>query len=117
MRKLIDNTIDTVVEHELGVWPTSCSIAGMTYTTLLNRVRADFVEMPGLELTVTQAVRLWNMGADDCRSVLDALVDAGFLKWTAGRTVVRTGRELGAVLEPAYVPVRTPQNADKSVAR
>jgi hypothetical protein len=37
----------------------------------------------------TQAVRLWGLGADDCRHVLDSLADAGFLKWTPRRTVVR----------------------------
>jgi hypothetical protein len=47
--------------------------------------------MPGLELTLPQAVRLWGLGADDCRHVLDSLAETGFLKWTARRTVVRTG--------------------------
>ena len=36
----------------------------------------------------------WNIGADDCRFVIDALVDEGFLKWTSKRTVIRTGRAL-----------------------
>ena len=35
-----------------------------------------------------QAGRLWHLGADDCRHVLDALVDAGVLRWTAQRTIV-----------------------------
>jgi hypothetical protein len=65
----------------------------MSLTALINRVRADFVEMPGLELTLPQAVRLWNLGADDCQVVLDTLADAGFLKWTHRRTVIRTGQE------------------------
>lgn len=63
----------------------------MTFASVIDRVRAEFVEMPGLELTLPQAVRLWNLGVDDCRNVLDALADAGFLKWTPRRTVVRTG--------------------------
>ena len=63
----------------------------MTFAAVIDRVRAEFVEMPGLELTLPQAVRLWGLGADDCRHVLDSLADAGFLKWTARRTVVRTG--------------------------
>ena len=46
--------------------------------------------MPGLELTVPQAVRLWSLGMDDCQHVIQALVDAGFLRWTARRTIVRT---------------------------
>ena len=43
---------------------------------------------------MAQGVRLWNIGADDCRFVIDALVDEGFLKWTTKRTVIRTGRAL-----------------------
>lgn len=66
----------------------------MSFSRVVDRVRAEFTEMPGMELTVPQAVRLWNLGADDCRSVLDALVDAGFLTWTAQRTIRRTGSEL-----------------------
>jgi len=63
----------------------------MTLASIVDRVRAEFVEMPGLELTLPQAVRLWGLGADDCRHVLDSLADAGFLRWTARRTVVRAG--------------------------
>jgi hypothetical protein len=63
----------------------------MTVASVIERVRAEFVEMPGLELTLPQAVRLWGLGADDCRHVLDSLADAGFLRWTARRTVVRAG--------------------------
>jgi len=63
----------------------------MNFASIVDRVRAEFVEMPGLELTLPQAVRLWGLGADDCRHVLDSLADAGFLKWTPRRTVVRAG--------------------------
>jgi hypothetical protein len=64
----------------------------MNFATATDRVRGDFTEMPGLELTMGQAIRLWNLGADDCRYVLDALVDAGFLRWTARRTIRRADR-------------------------
>ena len=73
-------------------WPGGCSVWSMSFAKAVDRVRADFLEMPGLELTVPQAVRLWSLGVDDCRHVLDALVDAGFLKWTAKRTIIVTGR-------------------------
>jgi hypothetical protein len=56
-------------------------------------VRLDFVEMPEMELTLPQAVRLWSLGMDDCRFVIDSLVDAGFLAWTPKRTIVRRGRD------------------------
>jgi hypothetical protein len=99
-------------------WLTGCSAVSMSFATIVDRVRADFVEMPGLELTLPQAVRLWNVGADDCRLVLDALADAGFLKWTHRRTVIRTGQapSVGFERELAYVPVRMGIGGDKSVA-
>jgi hypothetical protein len=71
-------------------------------------VRDDFNEMPGLELTLPQAVRLWNLGADDCRFAVDALVDVGFLRWTTRRTIVRTVSESRGTSgsKSRYVPVR-----------
>ena len=62
----------------------------MSFATVVDRVRVDFTEMPEMELTLPQAVRLWTLGMDDCRFVIDALVDAGFLAWTPRRTIVRT---------------------------
>lgn len=89
----------------------------MTFAAVVDRVRAEFVEMPGMQLTLAQATRLWNLGPDDCRSVIDALVDSGFLRWTAQRTVVRTGRDAGAPPTPeANVLVRRRTRFDNSVA-
>jgi len=65
----------------------------MSFATVVDRVRMDFVEMPEMELTLPQAVRLWSLGMDDCRFVIDALVDAGVLAWTPKRTIVRQGRD------------------------
>ena len=75
-------------------WPTSCFFPGMSFPAVIERVRSEFIEMPGMELTMAQASRLWNLGVDDCRFVLDALVDAGFLRWTSRRTIIRTGRNV-----------------------
>ena len=90
----------------------------MEFAAAVDRVLDDFNEMPGLELTLPQAVRLWNMGPDDCRFAVDALVDAGFLKWTARRTLVRTGRAVRRTdvdLDAGYVPVRSPRSNNNSV--
>jgi hypothetical protein len=65
----------------------------MHFATVVERVRTDFTEMPCLELTLAQAIRLWHVGADDCRYVLDALVEEGFLRWTAQRTIVRANHD------------------------
>jgi hypothetical protein len=39
--------------------------------------------MPGLKLTAAQASRFWNVGPDDSRTLLDALVEARVLWRTA----------------------------------
>jgi len=69
-----------------------------------------------MELTLAQAIRLWNLGADDCRSALDALVDVGFLMWTPQRTIMRTGRELTFQAARAHSNVYFEDRLDKSVA-
>ena len=47
--------------------------------SLLNRVRSEFIEMPGLRLRIDQAQRLWNLDRDMCECILRSLVDAKFL--------------------------------------
>ena len=51
------------------------------------RIRAEYLEMPGMRLTVTQAARLFNLDLTDCARVLDALVTDGAL-WTDGRQFI-----------------------------
>jgi hypothetical protein len=58
--------------------------------SLYERVRGEFNEMPGLQLTIPQAARLWGLDTAVCRRVIDALVDAAFLRWTPAGTVVRS---------------------------
>ena len=89
----------------------------MDFATAVDRVRDDFNEMPGLELTVPQAVRLWHMGVDDCRYVLDALVDAGFLQWTPRWTIVRGSQDLraGGSMNAEHISVRNAPRRNKSV--
>jgi hypothetical protein len=48
-------------------------------TKLLNRVRSEFLEMPGLNLTPAQAARLWALDQTTSDWILGELVDAGFL--------------------------------------
>ena len=47
---------------------------------LLNRVRGEFMEMPGLRLRVEQAQRLWNLDRASCEMLLSSLVEAKFLR-------------------------------------
>jgi len=56
---------------------------------IADRVRGEFLEMPGLQLTMEQAARLWGMEQAACRAVIDSLVEAAFLRWTPSGTIVR----------------------------
>ena len=61
----------------------------MDLATVVDRVRAEFVEMPGLHLTVPQAARLFGLDQGACRDVLDSLVGASFLRWTTAGAITR----------------------------
>jgi hypothetical protein len=56
---------------------------------IVARIREEFREMPGLRLTPAQATRLWGLETDTCRKVIDQLVAAAFLRWTAAGAVTR----------------------------
>lgn len=61
--------------------PCGAEILTMSLTTsLLNRVRSEFIEMPGLRLRIDQAQRLWNLDRTSCELVLSSLVSAKFLR-------------------------------------
>jgi hypothetical protein len=64
------------------VTTTSVSRPNVRISDLIDLIRAEYLEVPGLHLTLSQAQRLW--GLDDLTSsiVFDALVEAQFLKRT-----------------------------------
>lgn len=61
---------------------TASERVGDAVATAVTRARADFTEMPGLQLTEAQAARLWSVDRDPCRRALAALVESRFLKRT-----------------------------------
>jgi hypothetical protein len=60
-----------------------------TIPGLLDQIREEFLEMPGLRLTCSQACRLWGLPDARCGGMLDALVDVGFLRRTPDGAYVR----------------------------
>ena len=46
---------------------------------MLRRIRAEFLEMPGMRLTLAQVQRLCGVERHVCEQALRELVDAGFL--------------------------------------
>jgi hypothetical protein len=59
------------------------------FQRLVERVRSEFLEMPGLRLTMPQAARLWGLDLPSCEAVVDALVRREFLQRTASGAVAR----------------------------
>jgi hypothetical protein len=51
----------------------------MPHDILIARMRAEYLEMPGLRLTLEQAQRLCGVERALCQRVLDTLVEMNFL--------------------------------------
>jgi len=56
---------------------------------IVRRIKAEYLEMPGLKLTEEQAERLWNLSRPMCEGFLEALVDSHFLLRTRDGAFVR----------------------------
>ena len=56
---------------------------------LIERVRGEYLEMPGLRLTGVQAQRLWGLDQRRCDLVFRALTEARFLTRTSDGAFVR----------------------------
>lgn len=56
---------------------------------ILQRIRGEYREMPGLQLSLTQACRLWGLEPSPCEAHLNALVDEGFLVCSRNGAYVR----------------------------
>lgn len=46
---------------------------------LARRIRTEYLEMPGLQLSADQAARLWAVDQGTCLTALGALVETGYL--------------------------------------
>jgi hypothetical protein len=55
----------------------------------IDRVIAEYLEMPGLCLTPPQAARLWGVATVDADRMLQRLTTAGFLTRTSAGAYVR----------------------------
>lgn len=59
---------------------------------LIGRVRAEYLEMPGLCLTIHQVQRLWGLERRTCEALLKSLIDSRFLRRTDRGLFVRRRR-------------------------
>ena len=62
---------------------------------VLRRVQGEYIEMPGLRLTIAQAQRLWGLDRTVCDALLGALVEAKFLFRTRDGAFVRADHAVG----------------------
>jgi hypothetical protein len=77
MSTMVDRTVvEGTVVDPTGVERNGA--AGVTLALLL-RIRGEFLEMPGLRLTLRQAMRLWHLDAETCEAALRLLVEHRFL--------------------------------------
>src|SRR5204863_9779357 len=72
------------------------AIFPMTYNAstdpLIERLKAEFLEMPGLKLTEAQAQRMWSLDATLCSSLLETLVNTSILFRTRDSASIRIER-------------------------
>ena len=55
------------------------------------RARGDYLDMPGLSLTLVQAQRLWGLDRRTCAKVMSKLVQDGCLRQRPDGSYVRRG--------------------------
>jgi hypothetical protein len=67
---------------------------------MLQRICAEYLEMPGLQLTVEQAQRLWGLDKETCVRALEFLVENRFLVRTGGYLYARLTE--GSIAVPAF---------------
>lgn len=57
--------------------------------SVVQHMRGEFLESPGLRLTLGQIQRLWRLDAEDCSAAVQKLLDARFLREERDGTFVR----------------------------
>jgi hypothetical protein len=57
--------------------------------TLIEQIRAEYAEMPGLSVTLPQAQRLWAIDQATCEAAFRRLIASGVLRRTSQGKFVR----------------------------
>jgi hypothetical protein len=83
----------------------------MRYKAVLTRIRAEYLEMPGLRLTIEQAQRLCGVERAWCERVMDALVAEQFLCVKADGAYARLTDGDVVRRRPAKADLRTDKGA------
>ena len=83
-RRIEKTGLETRNTRSAGLWYGRCYLVQRRNVMspsshLLNRVRSEFIEMPGLRLRLDQAQRLFTLERGVCETVLRSLVEVKFL--------------------------------------
>jgi Fic family protein len=73
----------------------------MRIDEVLQRIRGEFIEMPGLRLTAPQAQRLWGLERHVCEQALGTLVEKKFLSQMRDGSFMKTDGPTRASRTPA----------------
>jgi hypothetical protein len=65
------------------------AVQSETLRDLARRIEAEYAEMPGLSVTLSQAQRLWAVDRHTCETVFDRLIARGVLRMTTKGRFVR----------------------------
>jgi len=68
-------------------------------------IRMEYVELPGLKLTLWQTQRLWNLPEDVCRQALTVLTQSRFLTRAADGAYVRAATPVSRP-DPSHAPLQ-----------
>ena len=60
-----------------------------TVRDLARQIEAEYAEMPGLNVTLPQAARLWAVDRTTCQAAIDRLISRGVLKPTTKGRFIR----------------------------
>ena len=71
------------------------------YQNVVARIRAEYLEMPGMRLTAPQVQRLCGVDAPSCLRALNALVNDQFLCLKPNGTYARVAEEAMSRMRPA----------------
>ena len=56
---------------------------------LARQIQAEYTEMPGLSVTLSQAQKLWTLDRETCDAVFERLIERGVVKITTQGRFVR----------------------------
>ena len=84
---------------------------------VLNRVRSEYLEMPGLTLKAAQLQRLCGIDQAACEAVIDTLIETGFLAMHVDGSYVRSKDADSTRARPARATLGSPVIASAARTR